>query len=105
MVNFLMINTKIGLVLTVIVYAVWLIFWLPAMVCLCKETHKTFWDYWNDFLKEVYEFEKPKHPMVIIGLWLCGLAEAIFVWEVHYPFIGWQIYKAFTEDTKESEQT
>lgn len=104
MMKFFEINTTIGLWITGIIYGLLLILWVPTMVILCKETNKNFWYYANNTLKDLYGYEKPQHPIKIVLIFIACILESIFLWEVHYLFLAWLIYKEFQDDKMKSKK-
>ena len=102
---FFRINTIIGLILSVLIYGVLLLFIVPVIVDECKEDHKSFKDYCNEELKPIYEFKNNQSTIVWILIMIGALLEAIFLWELHYPFVVWLIVKQAKEEGKNNETT
>lgn len=103
--EFFRINTIIGLVITILFYALLLIVAVPALIKDCREKHISVWDALNEgIIREVYEWND-KPPIVIVLIMICAMLEGIFIWEIHYPFVVWLICRKTKEEAEKTEET
>ena len=100
MMEFFRINTIIGLVITILFYALVLIVAVPVLIADCREKHISIWDAFNKIIiREVYEWND-KPPIIIVLMMICAMLEGIFAWEVHYPFVIWLAFRKTDEEIK-----
>lgn len=103
--EFFRINTIIGLVITILFYALLLIVAVPALIEDCREKHISVWDALNKgIIREVYEWND-KPPVVIVLIMICAMLEGIFIWEIHYPFVVRLICRKTKEEVEKTEET
>lgn len=96
--EFFRINTIIGLVITILFYALLLIVAVPALIAVCREKHISVWDAFNKvIIREVYGWND-KPPIIIVLLMICAMIEGIFLWEIHYPFVIWMVFRETDEE-------
>lgn len=103
--EFFRINTIIGLVITIIFYALLLIVAVPALIKDCQEKHISVWDGLNEAMREVYEWKNDKPPIVIVLIMICAMLEGIFIWEIHYPSVVLLICRKINEEVEKIEET
>ena len=105
MMEFFRINTIIGLVITILFYALLLIVAVPTLTAECREKHISVWDVFNKIIiREVYEWND-KPPIIMVLLMICAMIEGIFLWEIHYPFVIWIICRKTDEETDKIDET
>lgn len=103
--EFFRINTIIGLVITILFYALLLIVVVPACIAECREKHISVWDAFNKVgIREMYGWND-KPPIIIVLIMICAMLEGIFIWEFHYPFVIWIICKEINEETDKTDET
>lgn len=103
--EFFRINTIIGLVITILFYALLLIVAVPACIADCREKHISMWDVFNKvIIRGVYGW-KDKPPIIIVLIMICAMLEGIFAWEIHYPFGIWVICKTTNEEIDKIDET
>ena len=93
MMEFFRVNTKIGLILTVIYYGLLLTASIPTIVRVCREENRTFWSISNENIKSLYEIEKDIHPIIQVIVYVLALLESIYLWEIHFIIIIWLLIK------------
>lgn len=103
--EFFRINTIIGLVITILFYALLLIVAVPALIEDCREKHISAWDALNKDMRELYGWKNDKPPIVIVLIMICAMLESIFIWEFHYPGVIWIICKNAKEEVEKTEET
>lgn len=103
--EFFRINTIIGLVITILFYALLLIVAVPALIADCREKHISIWDAFNKIIiREVYEWND-KPPIIIVLIMICAMLEGIFAWEIRYPCVIWVICSRIKEETDKIDET
>jgi len=103
--EFFRINTIIGLVITILFYALLLIVAVPALIEDCREKHISVWDALNEDMRELYEWKNDKPPIVIVLIMICAMLEGIFIWEIHYLGAIWIICRKIKEEVEKTEET
>lgn len=103
--EFFRINTIIGLVITILFYALVLIIGVPACIADCREKHISIWDDFNKVvIREVYGWND-KPPIIIVLIMIYAMLEGIFAWEIHYPLGIWVICRIANEETDKIDET
>lgn len=103
--EFFRINTIIGLVITILFYALLLIVAVPALIEDCREKHISVWDALNKDMRELYGWKNDKPPIVIVLIMICAMLESIFIWELHYPVTVWLTRIKIKEEVEKTEET